>query len=165
MRIAGIQAPVLKLLCPVSNGVSVMNVNDLRKSVMWILATATLALTASCGANETILRSGKDVRPPINSDPVASSIEKDIDDMQTADFAIVLVLRRRDGSQIDADDRSVIRQQTDQVNRRVSSDSGRAVVIGSNFPLLPEKYAELRDRFDIENFSKPYAVISATPIK
>ena len=156
---------MLKLLCPASNGISVLNINDFNKSVLSLLATATLAFTASCGANETILRSGKDVRPPINSAPVVSSIEKDVADMQTADFAIVLVLRRRDASPIDADDRSVIRQQTDQVNRRVSSDGGRAVVIGSNFPLLPEKYAALRDRFDIENFSKPYAVISATPIK
>ncbi len=66
---------------------------------------------------------------------------------------------------MDADDRSLIRQQTDQANRRVSSDGGKAVVVGSNFPLLMEKYAALRDRFDIENFSKPDAVITAEPVK
>ena len=61
-------------------------------------------------------------------------------------------------------DRSLIRQQTDQANRRVSSDGGKAVVVGSNFPLLVEKYAPLRDRFDIENFSKPDAVITTEPV-
>jgi len=66
---------------------------------------------------------------------------------------------------MDADDRSLIRQQTDQANRRVSSDGGKAVVVGSNFPILMEKYEALRDRFDIENFSKPDAVITAEPIK
>ena len=137
------------------------------RSRSWILTiiAVTIVSAAACGANETILRSGKETPPPVNSAPSVTTLEKDIADMRTADFSIILVLRRRDRVVMDADDRSLIRQQTDQANRRVSSDGEKAVVVGSNFPLLVEKYAALRDRFDIENFSKPDAVITAEPIK
>ena len=137
------------------------------RSHSWILTiiAVTIVSAAACGANETILRSGKETPPPVNAVPSVTTLEKDIADMRTADFSIILVLRRRDRAVMDADDRSLIRQQTDQANRRVSSDGGKAVVVGSNFPILVEKYEALRDRFDIENFSKPDAVITAEPIK
>ena len=144
----------------------IVHINALRSRILSLTLIASALVSASaCGANETILRSGKETPPPINSAPSVTTLEKDIADMRTADFSIILVLRRRDRAVMDADDRSLIRQQTDQANRRVSSDGGKAVVVGSNFPLLVEKYAPLRDRFDIENFSKPDAVITAEPVK
>lgn len=137
----------------------------LSRSLRLPLFVAALVCTAACGANETILRSGKETPAPVNSVPTEATLEKDIADMRTAEFSIIIVLRRRDRAALDAADRSLIRQQTDQANRRVSSDGGKAVVVGSNFPFLLEKYAALRDRFDIENFSKPDAVITAEPVK
>ncbi len=145
---------------------TIVHINALRSRILSLTLIASALVSASaCGANETILRSGKETPPPINSAPSVTTLEKDIADMRTADFSIILVLRRRDRAVMDADDRSLIRQQTDQANRRVSSDGGKAVVVGSNFPILVEKYEALRDRFDIENFSKPDAVITAEPIK
>ena len=144
----------------------IVHINALRSRILSLtLIASALVSAAACGANETILRSGKETPSPVNSVPSVTTLEKDVADMRTADFSIILVLRRRDRAAMDADDRSLIRQQTDQANRRVSSDGGKAVVVGSNFPLLVEKYAPLRDRFDIENFSKPDAVITAEPVK
>lgn len=144
----------------------IVHINALRSRILSLtLIASALVSAAACGANETILRSGKETPSPVNSVPSVTTLEKDVADMRTADFSIILVLRRRDRAAMDADDRSLIRQQTDQANRRVSSDGGKAVVVGSNFPLLMEKYAALRDRFDIENFSKPDAVITTEPVK
>ena len=144
----------------------IVHINALRSRILSLtLIASALVSAAACGANETILRSGKETPSPVNSVPSVTTLEKDVADMRTADFSIILVLRRRDRAAMDADDRSLIRQQTDQANRRVSSDGGKAVVVGSNFPLLMEKYAPLRDRFDIENFSKPDAVITTEPVK
>ena len=144
----------------------IVHINALRSRILSLtLIASALVSAAACGANETILRSGKETPSPVNSVPSVTTLEKDVADMRTADFSIILVLRRRDRAAMDADDRSLIRQQTDQANRRVSSDGGKAVVVGSNFPLLVEKYAPLRDRFDIENFSKPDAVITTEPVK
>lgn len=145
---------------------TIVHINALRSRILSLtLIASALVYASACGANETILRSGKETPSPVNSEPSVTTLEKDIADMRTADFSIILVLRRRDRVVMDADDRSLIRQQTDQANRRVSSDGEKAVVVGSNFPLLVEKYAALRDRFDIENFSKPDAVITAEPVK
>jgi hypothetical protein len=49
------------------------------------------------------------------------------------------------------------------MNRRVSSDSGRAFVIGSNYELLPERLAVLSTRFTIENYSPAPVVDQAGP--
>lgn len=118
-----------------------------------IYAFVLLACSFGCGANETILKSGKESPAPVNSTPALATLEKDIADMRTADFAFIYVLRRKDGGVLDLEDKSVVRTQTDQVNRRVSSDGGKAVVVGSNFAIAPEKMTALYDRFAIQNYS------------
>ncbi|MBP6003490.1 MAG: hypothetical protein KA746_08670 [Pyrinomonadaceae bacterium] len=99
------------------------------------------------------MKSGKASPAPVNSTPALATLEKDIADMRTADFAFIYVLRRKDGGVLDPEDKSVVRTQTDQVNRRVSSDGGKAVVVGSNFAIAPEKMTALYDRFAIQNYS------------
>lgn len=123
--------------------------------------TLVAMLAAGCGANETILKSGRESPPPANAAPSLPTFEKDLDDMSTADFAFIYVLRRKDGGPIDADDRSVIKLHTAEANRRVSSDNGKAVIIGGHAQILPAKMAALYDRFVIENYSKPDAVNNA----
>ena len=120
-----------------------------RKIALVVFVSCSLG----CGANETILKSGKDSPVPVNSTPIVATLEKDIADMQTADFAFIYVLRRKDGGVLDAEDKGVVRTQTDQANRRVSSDGGKAVVVGSNFAIAPEKMMALYDRFAIQNYS------------
>ena len=123
-----------------------------------IFLSLGLILT-SCGANESILKSGKEATPSANAAVAVSTVEKDIDDMRTADFGFIYVLRRKDGGPIDAADRGVIKAQTFDANRRVSSDSGKAFVVGSNHPLAPERLSALNDRFAVENLSTAPSVI------
>src|SRR5574339_78041 len=100
-----------------------------------LIAAVLSFFAAACGANEGVLRSGRETPVQRNSEsqPVKSSIERDIDEMRTAGFTYIYVLRRKDGQKLDAEDRGVIRQQTTDTNRRVMSDEGRAVVIGTNY--------------------------------
>ncbi len=116
-----------------------------------ILAIA-LFITA-CGGNESILRSGKEPTPQANTDSQKTTFEKDLEAMRTAEFSFIYVLRRKDGETLDAQDRSVIKLQTDQINRRVTADDGRAVILGSNFLLTDRNMAVLNERFAVENFS------------
>ena len=109
-----------------------------------------LALTA-CGANDKILQSGKQT-PDANATP-RSAIDDDLTAMRNADFRFVFVLRRKDGGAIDAGDRAVIKANTAEANRRVSSDNDRAFVIGTNNALPPEKLAALYERFTVEDHS------------
>jgi hypothetical protein len=119
------------------------------------LLTGVAIIFTGCGPDERILRSG-------NSEPAASNIERrapkiadDIEAMRTADFEFIYVLRRKDGGVIDAEDRSVIRVNTSEANRRVSAEDGKAFLIGSNTKLTPKNMMALYERFAVENYSKP----------
>ena len=112
-----------------------------------------LALTG-CGANDKILQSGK--QTPSATPAPRTAIEDDLLSMQTANFHWVFVLRRKDGGPIDAQDRSVIKVNTAEANRRVSSDSDKAFVIGTNTQIPPEKMSALAQRFAIEDHSPAF---------
>lgn len=118
-----------------------------------ILAFASL-FSIACGANEGILKSGRETPMPSNSTLVVTSLEKDVEEMRTADFKFIYVLRRKDGGKMDAEDRGVIKEQTIDANRRVSSDNGKAIVVGSNFAIPPDKLLAIYGKFAIENFGQ-----------
>ena len=111
-------------------------------------------LTA-CGANDGDLKDGKVNWTATNATPAKPIVERDIDDMRTAGFQLIYVLRRKDGKVFDADDRSFIKAKTDDANRRVSSDDDKAFVIGSNRPAVPANWLAIFERFAVEDYSPP----------
>ena len=113
-----------------------------------------LLLLTGCGANESVLKSGKET-PSTNSAPQQPAIDQDLAAVRNADFRWVFVLRRKDGGKIDAEDRSVIKANTVEANRRVSSDDDKAFIIGTNMQIPPEKMMALYQRFAIEDHSPP----------
>lgn len=127
-----------------------------------LLAVAAFSI-AGCGPNQRIMNSanvnsavreapGTEVGTP----PPASTFEQDLEAMRTADFKFILVIRRKDGGPLDASDKELISRNTGlQANRRKLSDEGRAVIIGSNFPIEAKLMNELTGRFKTENYSKP----------
>lgn len=121
------------------------------------------AIVTSCGANEGILKSGKETSPQTNAAPSQTTFAKDLEEFRTADFRYIFVLRRKDGGEIDAVDRSVIKLNTDgMVNRRVSADNGRAFIIGTNNQIPQENIAAIYAHFAVENYSPTEAANSNT---
>jgi hypothetical protein len=126
--------------------------------------TASLALFVSsclllaCGANENVLRSGKETPMPVNAASQKDPIEHELDAMRTAGFQFIYVLRRKDGAKIDSDDRGAIKLQTVDTNRRVATNDGLAIVIGSNKQIAPKNLAALFQRFAIDSYSQPAPV-------
>ncbi len=112
-------------------------------------------VAAACGANEGVLRSGKPDPNAVNAASQGSTVERVVADMRTAGFTTIFVLRRRDGGKMDSADRSVIRVQTSDANRRIGSDDEKAFIIGSNHPMTAEKMAVLNDKFALEDLSPP----------
>ena len=121
--------------------------------VSFFITALISILFCSCGANENILKSGKETPGPTSADIKKSSFDQDLDSMKTAGFGFIYVLRRKDGQPIDAEDRGVIKIQTVDMNRRVSTDDGKAFIIGSNFVMPAEKLAALQARFAVEDLS------------
>ncbi len=120
-----------------------------------LIAAALSFLTAACGANEGVLRSGRGTPAPSNVESAKTTIDRDIDEMRTAGFSFIYVLRRKDGQKLDSEDRGVVRLQTAEANRRVTSDDDRAVVIGTNYAIPAKNMVTLFDRFAVENYSPP----------
>lgn len=134
------------------------------KYVVGSILALTIAGSLGCGANESVLRSGRD--DPSNANkkaPELPTFEKEIEAMRTAGFTFIYVLRRKDGGLISAEDRSVIRVQTAQANRRVSAEEGKAVIIGSNFQLAEQNMAVLSQRFAVESFPAAPGQPASTP--
>jgi hypothetical protein len=115
----------------------------------------TVILSFGCGANETVLKSGKENAQPTSTASPKSAFESDMDGMQTAGFSFIYVLRRTDGGPIDAQDKTFIKAHTTDTNRRVASDEGKAILIGTNQPIPPIHLEALYGRFAVENHSPP----------
>ena len=118
-----------------------------------LVLVLSIVLTAACGANDGILKSGKETPGSSNIQPSKSVFEEDLGSMRTADFRFVYVLRRKDGGKIDAEDRSVIKAQTADANRRMSSDDDKAFIIGSNNQIPPKNMMALYKHFAVEDYS------------
>ena len=114
---------------------------------------------AACGANEGILKSGKDASPQANVE-TKTPFAKELEAMRTADFQFVYVLRRKDGGVMDGEDRGVIRVNTSLANRRIAADDDKAFIIGSNNQIPPQNMMALYERFAVENYSPPPAANS-----
>ena len=120
------------------------------------------SVCAACGPNKRILESANesptaDAEVAIansNSTPAPVGFDQDLESMRTADFKFILVFRRKDGQPMDPADKDWISKNVGaQANRRMLSDAGKAIIIGSNFP-FPPLAKESLDRFKMENFSK-----------
>ena len=115
------------------------------------------AALCSCVTNDQILRSGKETPTPENpgaSSPAQmSSIDREIQAMRDANFRFVWIVRRKDGGQMAADDKAILRANTAEMNRRVLSDDGQAVIIGSNVVPVKENVDAIFGRFAVEDLS------------
>lgn len=130
-----------------------------------VFLSAAAAAAVGCTPNQRIINSSNE-RPPEPSSVQRSAtseparIEDDIAAMKTADFNFIYVFRRKDGAELQPDDRTFMSANTPyEINRRKISDGGRALVIGSNFRLPPENFKAMKDRFAFEDFSKPESEI------
>ena len=121
-------------------------------SIIFVLISV---FATACGANEGILRSGKDSSPQANVGNEKTQFSRDLESMREADFKFIYVLRRKDGAAINAEDRGVIKLQTADANRRIAADDDKAFIIGSNVQIPPQNMIALYNRFAVENYSPP----------
>lgn len=116
-----------------------------------------LVLIQACTPNARIMESAENSSPQSNATEVqVPSYESDVQAMRNADFTFILAFRRKDGMVLDADDKRFANANTPlETNRRKLTDNGKAILIGTNFPLPDVLYEQLADRFNVENLSKP----------
>jgi hypothetical protein len=126
-----------------------------------LLIAIACVLASACGPDDRILKSGKETPAPSNVEASKPTFEKELDEIKSAGFTFVYVLRRKDAQKLDSEDRGVIRLQTADMNRRVTADDDKAVIIGSNYQIPPKNMLVLFDRFAVQNYSPPAPVVDA----
>ena len=125
----------------------------------WIVLFALAALfLAACTPNQRIVEdSAERSLKPVSNGTAANAektFEQDVESMRTADFVFIYVLRRRDGGPLDPDDKRYASQVIPQeMNRREISDSGKAIIVGSNFRMPEQNRKVLSERFAFEDLS------------
>ena len=128
------------------------------------LVALLLALSfVSCAPNQRIIESNAERAPESapESQPVAPpKFEDDIAAMKTADFNFIFVFRRKDGAELDKDDRAFMNGHIPyEINRKKIVDGGKALLIGSNYRVPADDFKALKERFLFEDFSKPESEI------
>ena len=123
-----------------------------------IFVCFSIALVSfGCQPNNTILKDAPPPPTPMETvETKKNSFEKDLRDMETANFGYIFVFRRKDGGVFDKDDKKFLRQNTPpETNRFILSDEEKAFIAGSGFAFFPEQMTALRNRFAVEDYSKP----------
>ncbi|MBX3244795.1 MAG: hypothetical protein KF685_10095 [Acidobacteria bacterium] len=114
---------------------------------------------AGCTPNQRIMESApspSSADSPTVEKPAKTAFETDVEAMRTADFRYIYVFRRKDGQPFIEDDKRLLGSgMPAEVNRRKLSDEGRALIVGSNFPMPDEDMEMLTDNFAFQDLSMP----------
>ncbi len=133
-----------------------MQMKKIWKKIRYFTLLILVLMSFSCQANQTILNSQPKPVPVSPSEQPKNAFEKALRGVQSGDFTYIFVLRRKDGGEIKGEDGRFIRSVSPaETNQFVVTDDNLVVIIGTNFPYPPENLDLLRERFNIEDFSKP----------
>lgn len=131
-----------------------------------ILISVLAGFAISCGPNATVLNDGKPTPvAAVEPTPVRSDLEREMDDMRAAGFQSIYLIRRKDGKELNAEDRAFLKKRSEDANRRVSTDNGKAIIVGMNRPPVPENISAIYDKFAVETFVQPTPANTASPSK
>ena len=123
-----------------------------KRALTGIMLGAALIAGASCGANEGVLQSGKETPGP-TAEAKAATFESDLADVKRADFNWLYVIRRRDGGILIGEDKARIRVATGDANRRVLTDEGKAIIVGSNYEASVPAIDKLKAQYEVTDLS------------
>lgn len=136
--------------------------NKVRQLIrLFCLLVPIVFVLTGCQPNQQILNSSRNdkVSPPTPATTLAprkTSFEQDLQEMEDAGFDYIFVIRRKDRGVFTDEDRQYLRENMPmEINRRVSSDNGKAFIFGSGFAVATEDIEKWKKRFDVEDRSKP----------
>ena len=97
-----------------------------------------------------------------NATPVKklTEFERQVKAMRTADFDYIFALKRKDGEAFDSKDKNFVREKKHYAaNRFVFVNDEKVLFVGSNFEFPEENIKALKERFDVQDFSKPAEIL------
>ena len=121
-----------------------------------VLFLSVISLNSVSGCKRSGDQSAEEAATtPSSPEPTPrDEFERNLRYIRQAHFKYVWLFSRKDGAPLDKVDGEVLRVNTPRAVDRVRADEeGRRFLVGSNFDIEPANMAELRKRFNVENYS------------
>lgn len=137
-----------------------MRVKKTSKTIYLTIALLVSCLfAAACEPAPSMLENRTATPLPVKeNEEKLTSLERELKDMETANFTIIYVFKRKDGGIFDKQDKKYLSaNKPADANRFILTDDEKAYVAGSNYPFFLENLETLRKRFIVEDHSKPGA--------
>ena len=120
-----------------------------------ILPVFTLSLTLlASGCHKSESDSADTTKP---AKPAASPLvgfAKDLQFIKNGQYTYIYVLARKDGKQLDSEDKEYLRKNAPQIVDTVKTDDGKKAIIGTNFDLADgPMLTALKKRYVVEDYS------------
>lgn len=111
---------------------------------------------AACEPAPSMMEKSATPLPIVESTEKLTSLQREIRDMETANFSVIFVFKRKDGGIFDKEDKKYLSANKPvDANRFISTDDEKAFVAGSNYKFPTGNLDALRKRFVVEDYSKP----------
>lgn len=123
-----------------------------RSLAIRLAAVLLLGVTlTACQPNQTILKSAPSPVPEASLEPRKTDLATDIKDIEDAGIENIFVVRRKDGGVFDKEDKQFLRANVpEEMDRRISSDDGKAFILATKYLVSPETVKKWRERFVVE---------------
>ncbi len=95
-----------------------------------------------------------------NSTKELTEFEREIKSLKTADFDYIFAFKRKDGEAFTSEDKKFIKDNSHYAtNRFTLAKDEKTIFAGSNFEFSEDNMKALRERFEVEDYSKPPEVL------
>ncbi|HEY0429118.1 MAG TPA: hypothetical protein VGC76_15160 [Pyrinomonadaceae bacterium] len=122
-----------------------------------------IALGAACEKAPSMMENRATPLPTSETAEKLTSLQREIRDMETANFTTIYVFKRKDGGVFDKEDKKYLSaNKPADANRFVLTDDEKAFVAGSNYPFSTENLDNLQKRFVVEDYSKPLVQVNVS---
>ncbi len=120
---------------------------------LFSIALFSALIFAACGTPRSF---EKEMPTPVPESERLSDVERDLKTMRTAEFDYIYLFRRKDGGELDGEDKTFLKTNSPRnTNRFIITDKDKAAIAGSNYKFEEKDLEKLGERFEIENYSKP----------
>jgi hypothetical protein len=128
---------------------------NFREHGIILVLLLTLSILTACGA-QADQASAANENTPIKPKPELNEYDAEIRAFRVADFDYIFTFKRKDGKPMSADDKRFVKNNSHFNTNRFTLNSDETVVFaGSNYKFPDAGISALKNRFVVENFSKP----------
>ena len=118
--------------------------------IISLLIVAAMFISLACQSSSNESANAQTTPTPEKKDDFGERLKA----VQDVNFDYIYAFRRKDGGEFDKDDKVFVKQNAPfGTNQWVLTANGKVVIAGSNYKFTPKNLENLRNRFNVEDYS------------